>query len=118
MIKTSDELIVKVNRAVIFTKALALYKGARHDPSTLKKSIIIEFSGEDRVDTGALRNDFFKEALRQADIKLFEGQPGRRVSRHCGSEESLEIIGCMIVHSLLQRGLGFPCIHPGLVHYL
>ena len=30
MIDVSDELIVKVNRTVIFTKALALYKAAKH----------------------------------------------------------------------------------------
>lgn len=118
-IDASDELLVKVNRAVIFTKALALYKGAKHDPSILKKSVIVEFSGEEGVDAGALRNDFYEEALRQADIKFFEGQPGRRVPRcHWGSEESLEIVGCMIAHSLLQRGPGLPCLHPGLVHYL
>lgn len=119
MIDASDELIVKVNRAVIFTKALSLYKVANHEPSMLKKSIIVEFSGEEGVDAETLKNNFFEEALRQADVKFFEGQPERRVPRcHWGSEESLEIVGCMIAHSLLQRGPGFPCLHPGLVHYL
>ena len=110
---------MKVNRCVIFTKALALHKSVKHDPSMLNKSLIIEFSGEDGVDAGALRNDFFEEVLRQADGKFFEGQEKRRIPRyHWGSEEDLEIVGYMIAHSLLQRGPGFPCIHPGLVHYL
>ena len=30
----------------------------------------------------------------------------------------MEIVGCMMAHSLLQRGPGMPCLHPGLVHYL
>ena len=71
MINTSDKLLVKVNRAVIFTEALALYKSAKHESSNLRKSIIIiEFSGEEGVDAGALRNDFFEEALRQANKVL------------------------------------------------
>ena len=30
----------------------------------------------------------------------------------------MEIVSCMMAHSLLQRGPGMPCLHPGLVHYL
>ena len=36
MIYASDELIVEVNRAVIFTKTLSLYKVANHEPSVEK----------------------------------------------------------------------------------
>ena len=63
-----DELVVKMNRAVIFSKAKALYKGAIHDPSILHKSIVVEFSGEERADVGALKNDFFEGFLRQANF--------------------------------------------------
>ena len=95
MINTSDELLVKVNRAVIFTKALALYKSTKHEhePSNLRKCIT-EFSGEEGVDAGALRNDLFEEALRQANMKFFKGQPGRKVpGYHWGLEENMEVVG-------------------------
>lgn len=94
VISLHDELVVKVNRAVIFSKAKALCKGAVHNPSILHKSIIVEFSGEEGADAGALRNDFFEESLRQANVTFFEGQEGRRIPRyHWGSQEELEIVG-------------------------
>ena len=77
-----------MNRAVIFTKALALYKSAKHYPSNLRKSIIIEFSGEEGVGVGA-SDDSFGEASRKANMKLFEGQPGRRVPRYHGGQRKI-----------------------------
>ena len=69
-----DELYITVNRACIWNKAKSVYKGAVHDESILHKYVTIEFCGEEGVDAGALRNDFFEETLRQANDAYFEGQ--------------------------------------------
>ena len=114
-----DELYITVNHACIWNKAKSVYKGAVHDESILHKYVTIEFCGEEGVDAGALRNDFFEETLRQANDSYFEGQDERRIPKcHCGAETELEMVGCMTGHSVLQRGPGLPCLHPALVHYM
>ena len=35
---------------------------------------MVEFSGEEGVDAGALKNDFYEECLRQADKQFFQGK--------------------------------------------
>ena len=77
---------------------------------------IRELRSEEGVNVGALRNDFFEEALIQANKHYFEGEDTRRVPRyHWGADVDLEFV---VAHSYLQRGPGFPCIRPTLVNYI
>ena len=73
----------------------------------LNKSLITEFSGEDGVDAGALRNDFFEEALRQADGKFFKGQKRKIPTYHWGSDEDLEIVRLGLLALSFREDLGF-----------
>ena len=116
---TEDEHFLKTNRSCIWNKAKAFYKCALHNNSIMQRPIMVQFSGEEGVDAGALRNDFFEEALRQGNKHFFEGEDTRRVPRyHWGADVNLQIVGAMIAHSVIQRGPGFPCIHPALVNYM
>ncbi len=68
------------------------------------------FSGEDGIDGGALRNEFFVSALRSLNEEFFEGSQEKRLPRcHWGCEVEQNMAGALVAHSL---GPGFPCLHP------
>ena len=60
----SNEHVLKTNRAVLWNKAKVYHKRAVASPSMLKKTLIIEFSGEG-ADTGALLFELSQEVVRQ-----------------------------------------------------
>ena len=68
-------------------KAKCFYKSCLHTPSRLKKSLVIEFSGEEGYDAGALKKDFFNAFLRHIENDLFEGRVGRLVPRNLWGHE-------------------------------
>ena len=74
VMEIEDDLSIKTNRACMWNKAKALYKNALHNKTMLKQKIMVEFSGEEGVDAGALKNDFYEECLRQADKQFFQGK--------------------------------------------
>ena len=111
----SDEVVLKTNRAVLWNKAKVFYKRAIACPEMLKKTLMIEFSGEEGVDAGALLFEFSQEVLRTISEEYFEGSEGRKVPKsHWGGTTELEMAGAMVAHSMLQGGPGFPCIHPAM----
>ena len=69
----SDEHVLKTNRAVLWNKAKVFYKRAIACPAILKKTLMIEFSGEEGADTGALLFEFSQEVIRQVSEEYFEG---------------------------------------------
>ena len=49
------------------------------------------------------------------DEEWFEGADTRRIPRcHWGCENELLMAGCIMAHSILLGGSGFPCIHPAI----
>ena len=80
---------------------------------------MIEFSGEEGADAGALTFEFFETVLQKVNEEWFEGSDTRRIPRcHWGCETELLMAGCVIAHSILLGGPGFPCIHPAIFHMM
>ena len=113
-----DEYLIRTNRSCIWNEARVFYKRAiTTSPEMLRKPLMIEFSGEEGTDAGALLFEFFQAVLRKVDEECFEGSERRRMPRcHWGSAVELEMAGAMIAHSMLQGGPGLPCLHPVVFH--
>lgn len=80
---------------------------------------MIEFSGEEGADAGALSFEFFEQVLQKVNEEWFEGSETRRIPRcHWGSETELVMAGCIMAHSILLGGPGFPCIHPAIFYIM
>ena len=58
-----DDLSIKTNMACMWNKAKALYKNALHNKTMLKQKVMVEFSGEEGVDAGALKMTFMKNVV-------------------------------------------------------
>ena len=117
MAMDGNENVLKTNRHVLWNKAKVFYKRSIADPALLKNIMMIEFSGEEGADAGALLYEFCEEVMRKVDEEYFEGQEDRRVPKcHWGSAFELEMAGAMVAHSILQGGPGLPCLHPAIYH--
>ena len=106
-------------RSCIVNKAKLFYKTCLHQASRLQRSLSIQFSGEEGIDVGALKNDFFIAYFKNIQEELFEGQSNRLVPKnHRGSDSELEMAGAAIAHSLLLGGPGFKVVHPAVYSHL
>ena len=115
IINDDEETYLEMNRNCLWNKAKLFYKKATTDVEILKKNLIISFSGEEGVDGGALKNEFFVSALKKMDEDFFEGNKERRLPKcHWGCEVEQVIAGALVSHSLLLGGPGFPCLHPAV----
>ena len=82
LIDFDRDITISVNRSCILNKAIIWYKVALVNSSRLRKNLTIEFSGEARLDAGALRNEFFTTMLQDMNDKMFEGPEYRRVPKN------------------------------------
>ena len=115
-IDEEETYTLRVNRSCIFNAAQVFYKRTMRNKTPLLKTLVIEFSGKEGVDAGALRNEFFERAIEEGNRECFEGDLERHLPKNYWDGEcNLELFGTLTGHSLLQGGLGLPCIHPGLV---
>lgn len=96
-----------------WASVVSFYKGALHNHDKLKRCLVVVFenSGEQGYDAGALRKEFFDDALAAACEHLFEGNESRRIPRKdIALELVLEVTGMIFAHSVLQGGPGMPCL--------
>ena len=115
VIDLNDESPLLTNRSCLWNKAKLFYKRGMADTSILKKNLVVSFSGEEGIDGGALRNEFFVAAIKKMNDDFFEGKDNRRLPKcHWGCEDELKIAGIFVAHSLLLGGPGFPCLHPAI----
>ena len=111
--------MLQMNRSCIWTSAQIFYKKAIEHGNLLNKNLTVSFSGEEGIDGGALRNEFFVSAIKTLDSKYFEGNQCRRLPLcHWGCEVEQKIGGALIAHSLLLGGPGLPCLHPAIYQVL
>ena len=76
-------------------------------------------SGELGIDAGALRNEFFSLCFEEVVKRLFEGGTALIPRRGIGSKSiQFEVVGELIVHSVLQGGPGFPLLAKWVVNYI
>ena len=110
---------LEISRERVWRQAMSFYKNSCHRPERLRHELCIEFIGEEGIDAGALRCEFFEQVLKELDQKLFEGNPQRRVPKKDeGLEHTFKIAGIIIAHSILQGGPAFPCLCPPVYSYL
>ena len=79
--------------------------GCERKPQKMKKNLVVNFinTGECGSDCGALKREFFKDALSSANEMLFEGEDNRRIPRKdfslsCNSK----LQGCGLSSEILQ----------------
>ena len=100
---------------------MAFYKASVTKPQKLKRPLVLSFVGTGEVgcDGGALRKEFFEDALREVNNRLFEGEDNRRIPRKDVSLEFyFEVAGMIFSHSVLQEGAGLLCLSPAIYDYL
>ena len=120
----SSEHILSVDRSTAqksWQTAVCFYKSAMSRPIKLRMELIVQFdaTGEVGADSGALRREFFEDAICQANLLLLEGEDERRVlKKDWGLEFLAEIFGMLVAHSITQEGPGIPCLSPCMYEYM
>ena len=118
----SSEYLLTVDRTTtekLWMAVVTFYKGAKIRPNKLHKGLVIHFSGEAGADAGALRREFFEDALNEADNRLFEGEINNRVpKKDFRLQMEFEIAGMLLGHSILQDGPSMACLSDSIYHYL
>ena len=110
---------LEVKRERLWRTALGFYKNSARRPERLLHDFCIEFEGEEGIDAGALRNEFFENLLKYMDQEMFKGDVSRRVpKKDCSLEKNFVYAGMMIGHSILHGGPGYPCICPAVYSFL
>jgi len=119
IIDNETQLHISVEKDNLWPRAIAFYKGMKHNPKRFKRQLVVEFEGEEGVDPGALRCTYFELLIREVDQKLFEGDEKRCIpKKDWGLSSLFEIAGMIIAHSVLSGGPGFPCLLPAIFHCL
>lgn len=119
-VNTDQICDLEVSRDKLWRQAASFYKNSAHARERLHKSLSIEFTGEDGVDGGALKNDFFELLMAEINERLFEGTSTRRLLKKDWGLEGLFTLagGTMVAHSLIQGGPGLPILCPSIYHFM
>ena len=100
----------RTSKESLWLTTVAFYKRSLACPEKLKRELCIQFNNEAGADSGALRREFFEEAILQANSHLLEGEDENRVmKKDWGMESMYEVMGCLVAHSILQNGPAMPC---------
>ena len=97
---------------------MSFYKNAKARPEKLQRKLIIHFAEENGADCGSLCREFFEDALKEASVRVFDGEDKKVPKKDWNMEVALEIVGMLIAHSLMQGGPGFPCLSATVFDYL
>ena len=68
-------------RSKLWRQALAFYENSELCSRKLRYTLIIEFNGEEGVDGGVLRHEFFDCLLSEVNSRLFEGNDRCRLPK-------------------------------------
>lgn len=105
---SDEDLTWSVKREGIWRCALSFYKTAQVNPQRLKKNLVIEFDGEQGLDGGALKKEFFSLLFKEVDWRMFEGSRDHRIPRKgCDNIGLFKLAGAMLSHSVMQN---CPCL--------
>ena len=120
----SSEYILSIDRSTperFWLGVTSFYKGAIAKPQKLKRPLAVNFvnTGEHGSDAGALKKEFFEDALREVNNQLFEGEDELRVpKKDLGLELLFEVAGMLLGHSIIQDGPAFPCLSVPIFDYV
>lgn len=124
VIDSSSEYSLSVDRTSgesLWLSATSFYKRAMVRPEKLRKQLVVSFSetGEIGADSGALRKEFFEDALKEANKRLFDGEDYARIPKKDYTLQVVfELVGMLSAHSILQEGPGFPCMSEAVYDYM
>lgn len=118
LVNKYDDHFLCLNREEIWKSGLTFYKQCLGDKSKLKRNLSISFDGEDGLDAGPIKAEFFSCLLQEMDKRLFEGKSVRRIPRKSWGSNHHVIAGMIIGHSLLQGGPAYPMLAPAVYQYL
>ena len=60
---------------------IRFYKRAKEDRGMLVKTLAVQFISEPGIDSGSLRQEFFEDALKEANTRMFAGEDDHRIPR-------------------------------------
>lgn len=108
-----DENIL-VDRETFWLDVVKFYKKALSKPDILRKELYVAFHGEEGLDGGAMKIEFFTLALNEIKARLFEGAERNMVPIKDATKGMLfQLAGIVISHAFLQRSsIGFPHLAP------
>ena len=110
---------ITISRERIWRDCLAFYKVSFVDKSRLFRELKVEFAGEDGVDCGALKLEFFQVSLDAAKKSLLEEAKDFMVPKKTSTSHlAYKVFGALIGHSILQSGPGICCFPEWCYHYL
>ena len=108
-----------IDREELWRGALGFYKKALSDKTLLLKDLIIVFKGEEGLDAGAMKVEYFELLLTEIQQRLFEGSQSSKVPvRDSTKGFLLKLAGVIISHSILQGGPAFPLLSPAIYYQL
>ena len=111
---------ITVDSEDVVTAALMYYKKPSLD---MTRPIHIVYKGSTAIDAGGLKRQFFCDVLLRLrdSFSLFEGSNNRLLPCYTPSAITsglLRVLGCIVVHSVLQDGPGFPFLAPCIYKYI
>ena len=114
---TREEHVIHIEREHLWKGGLTFYKQCIAQPEKLGKNLVVDFVGEEGVDCGAIRSEFFTALLKEMNRRLFEGQTFRRIPKKSWGSNHI-IAGMIIGHSLIQGGPSFAALSPSVYQFL
>ncbi len=103
----------------IWRGALVFYKKAFTNSDKLRKNLNISFNGEDGLDAGAIKAEFFEILLKEIQQRLFEGSwLSLLLVRYSTKGLLFQLAGIIVRHSISQGGSSFSAISPAIYFYL
>lgn len=115
---TSKEIVITVKREDIWREALCFYKKCVTNPEKLWDSPAVCFEGEDGLDGGAMKAEFFELLLEQIRKRLFEGDEYLIPVGDSSKGLLLKLAGVIISHSLIHWGPSFSALSPAIYYHI
>jgi len=115
---TSKETVITIKRDTIWREALCFYKKCLTNPEKLWESPTVCFGGEDGLDGGAMKADFFELLLEQIKIRLFEGDEYLIPVGDNSKGLLTRLAGVIISHSLPHWGPSFAALLPARYYHI
>ena len=107
------------SKETLWLSVVAFYKSCKLKPEKLARELVVQFSNEAGADSGALRREFFEDAICAANLNLLEGEDNcRMIRKDWGMESTYEMMGSLVAHSLLQNGPGLRCLSQTVYDYI
>ena len=108
---------LKIDEEDLFNDAITYYKDPSFDS---KKRLRIMYRGQPAADTGGVSKQFFTQLLENVCETFFKGEVSKIpiYNAYVVASGMMQLIGTIIVHSILHGGPGFPVFSRSVYRYL